>query len=143
MKIKKHCLSTVLSDLYGMKKYQEHLEVNREYWWLFPASDVIKYSGWYKIRITYIRSNCMFYIFPDYPEIPEQFCGVNSLLASKLIFAELDPEKDLKDLIYDRETSKIRYYFDDEHTIVHNWPNEKEIEVNDDEITIFDIINQY
>ena len=125
------CLSTVLYDLYGEDNYQDHIEIGREYWCLFPASDIIKYSGWYKIKITYIRSNCVFYVFSDHPEISEQFCGINSFLISSLEFAELDPEKDLK--LDNVEIMKKVYYFDDTRTIVHNWPEDKEMDMSTEE----------
>ena len=129
--MKKICLSTVLCDLYGKDNYKDHIEIGREYWGFFPVSDNIKYSGWYKIKITYIRSNCVFYIFSDHPEIPEDFCGINSFLMSRIEFAELDPEKDLK--LDNVEMMKKVYYFDDTRTIVHNWPEDKEMDISIEE----------
>ena len=137
MKIKKTCFSTQLSELYGRDTYQSHIEVGREYWWYFDSYSNIgkKYgSNWYKIKITYIRSECMFYIFSDYPDIKEDFCSINSFLASTLEFAEIDPIKDLGDTFGNIEIAKIKYCFDTSHTIVKNWPNEREIEIDDDEI---------
>lgn len=136
MKIKKNRFSTMISDLYGRDSYEKALKVGREYWWDWPANTPIgrKYgSGWHKIRITYIRSNCMFYIFPDYPNVPEQFCPVNCFLASSLILADLDPEKDLKFDI-DIELAKKLYYFNDDMTIIHNWDNSSESEIDEENV---------
>lgn len=141
MKIKKTCISTIISDLYGKDNYQSHIEVGKEYWYFFYGDDNIfkktqKY--WNKIKITYVRSGCLFYVFPDEPDIPEEFCPVSCFMTSRFILAELDPIKDLKNNEYwkdiDTEAAKIKYCFDDEHTIVKNWPNEKEIEVDENEI---------
>ena len=136
MQIKRTVLSTRLSDLYGRDKYYLHIELNREYWYYFAGENKIsdKYGpGWYKLKVTYIRSGCMFYIFPDFPEIEEQFCAINSFLASSMTLAEIDPIKDLGDTLGDIEAAKLKYCFDTEHTIVKNWPNEREIEIDENE----------
>ena len=137
MKIKKTRFSTMISDLYGRNNYYKGLKTGREYWWNWPYNSVIgeKYgAGWYKIKITFIRSRCMFYIFTDYPDIPEQFCGFDCFLASSLILADLNPIMDLPDVSKNLEYSKTMYCFDDDHTVIHNWDNSREIEVNDEEI---------
>lgn len=136
MKIKKTQFSTVLSDLYGRDNYQSHIEVGHEYWWCFPSNhDIYRLTNqnWNKIKISYIRSGCMFYIFPDFPEIEEQFCAINCFLASSMTLAEIDPIKDLEDTLGDIEAAKLKYCFDTEHTIVKNWPNEREIEIDENE----------
>lgn len=145
MKFKKICFSTQLSDLYGQDNYQSHIEEGREYWYYFPRTDELR-EGWYKIKVTYIRSGCLFYIFSDYPEIKERFCPINCFMASAFIFAEIDPLKDMGNKLEDIESSKKLYRFDDEHTIVKNWPNEEIVEVDDEEIgfglSIDDIIGK-
>ena len=130
MKIKKVCFSTQLSELYGRDGYQSHIEVGKEYWYFFGEdSDIFRETQkhWNKIRITYIRSGCMFYVFPDSPNVKEEFCPVSCFMASQFIIAELDPINDLSDLIKDIDTdaAKVMYCFNDERTIVKNWPNEK------------------
>lgn len=137
MKIKKTCFSTQLSDLYGRDNYQSHIELGREYWWNWPEdSDVYRKTNkhWHKIKITYLRSGCMFYILDDAPELGEMFCSINCFLASTLILAEIDPIKDLGKELGDIEAAKNKYCFNAEHTIVKNWPNEREIEIDDEEI---------
>ena len=136
-KITKQCFSTVISDLWGRDNYQDHVIVDREYWWYFGSSDsdiVNKYGkGWYKIKITYIRSGCLFYVFSDYPDIKENFCPVNCFMTSTFVLAEIDPIKDLGDKLGDIEAAKLKYCFNTDHTVVHNWPNEREIEIDEDE----------
>lgn len=137
MKINKTCFSTMLSDLYGRDDYQSHIELGREYWWCWPTnSDIYRKTGkcWHKIKVTYIRSGCMFYLLDDAPELGEFFCPIECILASTLIYAEIDPIKDLGDKLGDIEAAKIKYCFNTEHTIVKNWPNEKEIEVDEDDL---------
>lgn len=141
MKIKKTCISTIISDLYGKDNYQSHIEVGKEYWYFFYGDDNISKKTqkyWNKIKITYVRSGCLFYVFPDEPDIPEEFCPVSCFMTSRFILAELDPIKDLKNKQYwkdiNTEAAKIQYCFDDEHTIVKNWTNEKEIEFDEQEI---------
>lgn len=137
MKIKKTRFSTMISDLYGRDNYEKALKVGKEYWWDFPYDTPVGRrhgSGWYKIRITYIRSHCMFYIFSDYPDVPEQFCGFGSFLASSLILADLNPIMDLPDVSKNLEYSKTMWCFDDKFTKIHNWDNSREIEVNDEEV---------
>jgi hypothetical protein len=135
MKFKKKCFSTQLSELYGRDEYQSHIEVNREYWYYFssytsPDGIVLK-EGWHKIKITYIRSGCVFYVLPDYPDVAENFCPLNSFMASALCFAEINPTKDLKNFGSDED--KKLYCFDTEHTIVEDWPNEKEVEIDEND----------
>lgn len=131
MKFKKQCLSTELSDLYGRNGYQSHIKVGREYWhYCLPQEDSQLY-GWHKIRITYIRSNCAFYVFSDVPEIPEQYFPIRCFMASKLVYADINPIIDLEN--FGTELDKKMYRFDDERTIVYNWPNEEEIELDENE----------
>lgn len=130
MKFKKVCFSTQLSDLYGKDNYQSHIEEGREYWYYFPRTDELK-EGWYKIKVTYIRSGCLFYIFSDYPEIKESFCPINCFMASAFIFAEIDPTKDLAN--FGDDIDKKLYCFNTDHTIVKNWPNEREIEIEEEQ----------
>lgn len=139
MKIRKNRFSTIISDLYGRDKYKLHIKVGNEYWCYFDinteAHKVTK-RHWNKIRITYIRSGCLFYIIPDVPEIKEDFCPLSCFMTSRFVLTELDPIKDLKGLVddIDTEAAKIKYCFDDEHTIVKNWPNERETEISKEEL---------
>lgn len=136
MKIKKKCLSTKLRGLYGKDEYQSHIEVGREYWYFFDNNtDVFEatHKCWNKIRVTYIRSGCVFYDFPDNPELDEEFCPLNCLMTSEFEFAEIDPIKDLG-TEFDDKINRLVYYFDDKHTIVKNWPNEKEVEVDENKL---------
>ena len=128
MRFKKKCLSTQLDKLYGGDNYQAHIEVGREFWWCFFNENDIP-AGWHKIRITYLRSGCAFYVIEDLPEIPEQYFSVNSLMAATLVLAEIDPTRDLKNF-GDSKQQKM-YYFDPTYTIVNNWPNENEIEIDE------------
>ena len=139
MRIKKNCFSTMISDLYGRDNYKSHIKVGNEYWYFFTEkSDEYKatHKHWNKIRITYIRSGCLFYILPDIPEVKENFCPINCFMTSRFVLAELDPVKDLKGLLdnIDTEAAKLEYCFDDEHTIIRNWSNEKEVEIDEDEL---------
>ena len=138
MKIKKTCFSTMLSDLYGRDDYQSHIELGREYWYYFDENTEaykVTHKYWNKIKITYIRSGCLFYILPDAPEVPEDFCPINCYMTSTFILAEIDPIKDLGfEMLGNIEAAKFKYCFDSEHTIVKNWPNERNIEVDDNEI---------
>ena len=133
MKFKKITYSTMLSDLYGRDNYQSHIEVGRDYWYYFPKDSEIE-NGWHKIRVTYIRSGCMFYFFPDNPEVEERFCPLNCFMASQFVLAEIDPEKDLAGILDDIEMAKKMYRFDSEHTVVKNWPNEETVEIEDNDI---------
>ena len=128
MKFKKQCLSTELSDLYGRDNYQSHIKVGREYWYYF-SRDIDFSEGWYKIKITYVRSGCVFYVFSDMPEIGERYFPANCFMASALVYADINPIMDLED--FGSELEKKMYRFDDERTIVYNWPNEKEIELDE------------
>ena len=113
----------------GRDNYQSHIEQNREYWWFFFKDDDVSY-GWHKIKVTYIRSGCAFYIFPDLPEISERYFPISCFMASTLVFADIDPIKDLNNFGNDDIEKKL-YCFDTEYTIVHNWPNEKYVEINE------------
>ena len=135
MKIKKTRFSTMISDLYGRDNYQKILTVGREFWWNFPeTSDIYRATGksWNKLRITYRRSGCIFYQIIDANNIGEQFCPVNCFMASSLILADLDPIEDL-DFIKKEISQKI-YCFDDTRTVIHNWDNSRECEVDEDYI---------
>lgn len=139
MKIKKICFSTTISELWGRDGYQSHIKEGDEYWYLFAENtDAYRATNkcWNKIRITYVRSGCLFYVLPDSPEIKEDFCPVSCFMTSQFILAELDPVKDLNGLMtdIDLEAAKIMYCFDDAHTIVNNWPNESEIDVDEEEL---------
>lgn len=139
MKIKKNCFSTMISDLYGKDKYKSHIKVGNEYWYYFNTNtEVYKatHRCWNKIRITYIRSGCLFYIISDASEVKEDFCPIDCFMTSQFVLAELDPIKDLKGLLnnIDTEAAKLEYCFDDKHTIIKNWPNEKEVEIDDEEL---------
>jgi len=138
MKIKKNCFSTMISDLYGIDKYKSYIKVGNEYWYYFLGNTEeyeATHKYWNKIRITYIRSGCLFYILPDAPEVKENFCPIDCFMTSRFVLAELDPVKDLKGLLDDDiEAAKLKYCFNDEHTIIKNWPNEKEIEIDEDEL---------
>lgn len=120
--LKKTTLSTKLYDLYDKDEYHLHIEVDREYWYYFTTESNIakKYgSGWYKIKVTYIRSGCMFYIFSDYEDMDEEFCPLKCFMTSQFEFAEINPKKDL-----DIEGDLFRVYrFDDTRTIVIDWDN--------------------
>lgn len=144
-------LSTKLSDLYGRDNYHSHIEEGREYWYYFAGENKKiseKYgSGWYKLKVTYIRSGCMFYIFPDYPDIEEDFCPTRCFMASVFEFAEIDPIKDIiKD---DKDNGYIKKYrFDDTRTVVKNWDNSEYLEINENELCesdkiFFDLYNLY
>jgi hypothetical protein len=144
MKFKKICFSTRLSDLYGRDDYQSHIEEGKEYWYYFTREDGIQ-EGWYKITVTYIRSGCMFYRIVGHPEIEERFCATSCFLASTLIPAELDPTKDMGDKLDDSELTKKMYRFDDERTVIRNWPNEETVEIDDNDhvtINLFSILTK-
>lgn len=134
MQIKRTTLSTRLLDLYGRDEYHLHIELNREYWYYFAGENKIsdKYGpGWYKIKVTYIRSGCMFYVFPDYPDIAEDFCPIRCFMASVFEFAEINPIEDLKN---NEDISYLkRYRFDDTRTIVKDWDNSEYMEISDDD----------
>lgn len=138
MKIKKLCFSTMVSDLWGRDGYQSHIELGREYWYYFAENtDTYRITNkhWNKLKITYIRSGCLFYIIPEYPEIKEDFCPVSCFMSTQFILAEIDPIKDMGvNMLGNIDAAKIKYCFNDEHTVVKNWPNEKESEINDDEL---------
>lgn len=128
MKMDKICLSTVMKDLYGKNFYYLYFKVNKEYWMYCDSTMTIGHlygSGYYKIRITYLRSGCMFYIFSDYPDIPEEYCSTQCYLASTLIIAELNPRKDLSQKFNDKV-----YYFDDKLTVVEDWDNSHTVDPN-------------
>lgn len=129
MRFKKICLSTQLDKLYGKDNYQSHIKVGKEYWWcFFDEKDVT--PGWHKIRITYLRSGIVFYVMTDMPEVPERNFAVGSLMAATLVPAELDPTRDLAEELKGFKDQRL-YYFDPTYTIVSNWSNEDEIEVDE------------
>lgn len=139
MRIKKTCFSTMICDLWGKEGYKEHIKVGDEFWYFFAEnSEAFKVTRkyWNKIRITYIRSGCLFYVLPEAPDFKEDFCPVSCFMSSRFILSRLDPVKDLKGLIGDIDTdaARLRYCFDDEYTIVSNWPNEREVEIDEDEL---------
>ena len=140
MKFKKICFSTRLSDLYGRDGYQSHIAEGREYWYYFSREDGLQ-EGWYKIVVTYIRSGCMFYRIVEHPEIEERFCPVSCFMASLLVPAELDPVKDLSGKLDDSELTKKMYRFDDERTVIRNWPNEETVEIDDDDHTSITLLS--
>ena len=120
--LKKTTFSTKLCNLYDRDEYYLHIEVDREYWYYFTDESNIakKYgSGWYKIKVTYIRSGCMFYIFSDYEDMDEEFCPLRCFMTSQFEFAEINPKKDLN--ITDDSFSNCR--FDDVRTIIIDWDN--------------------
>lgn len=133
MRIKRTTFSTVLYELYK-DNYQSHIEVNREYWYYFVEGNEIAYkygSGFYKIKITYIRSGCLFYVFSDYEDIAEQFCPINCFMTARLEFAEINPVEDLKDIIdLNVESNQLLYRFNDARTVVKNWNNAEYININ-------------
>lgn len=114
--------------MYGRDGYQSHVEKGKEYWNYFSRDSEIS-EGWYKIKITYIRSGCMFYIFSDYPEVKERFCPLSCFFTSALVLTDIDPVKDLNN--FGDDIDKKLYCFDTDHTNVHNWPNEKEIDIDE------------
>lgn len=131
MRIKRKTFSTILYNLYK-DDYQSHLEVDREYWYYFAKGNEIadKYgSGYYKIKITYIRSGCLFYIFSDHKDVAEQFCPINCFIASQFEFAEINPIEDIKDIMNLRDPTLYR--FDDTRTIVKNWDNTEYADVDE------------
>ena len=147
MKIKKKTYSTVLSELYGRDGYQSHIEVGREYWHWFSENDkVYEETGqhWNKIYVTYIRSGVFFYEISGYQDIPEDWCPVSCFMAANLVFAEINPEKDLKGILSEEliESTKLMYRFDDELTEVKNWPNEHEVEISEENL-LKDYPNDY
>ena len=142
MKVKRTVLSTRLSDLYGRDKYHSHIEVNREYWYYFAGESKIsdKYgNGWYKLKVTYIRSGCMFYIFPDYADIEEDFCPIHCFMTSMFEFAEIDPNKDLQI----QENILNKYCFDDTRTIIKNYDNSEYIDIDEENLDLIDKLILY
>ena len=133
MKFKKFKLSTTLSGLYGKDNYHSHIEVGKEYWYWFGEETKVwsvTHKHWNKIVVTYIRSGCMFYKVPDVPEISEDYCPLSCYMTSQFEVTELDPIKER--LFDDVEKAKKLYYFKGYRTVIHNWPNEKEIEISSD-----------
>ena len=143
MKIKKQKFSTQLSQLYGWDKYEQHLEVGREYFrfWEYNST-VFEYTKTHlaKIKITYKRSGVCFFVLPDFPEVPELFFTVGSFIAATLVFVEIDPMKDLTWEGYEmtKEQLEKRYCFDDETTVVLNWDNSPTANLEETEITFWD-----
>ena len=131
MRIKRTTFSTILYDLYK-DNYQSHIEVDREYWYYFIKGNEIadKYgSGFYKIKITYIRSGCLFYVFSDHEDIAERFCPIDCFMTSRFEFAEINPTEDLKGEITFKDNTLYR--FDDTRTIVKNWDNTEYVDVDE------------
>lgn len=98
---KKYILSTKLCDLYGNDNYEQHIEVGKEYWYYFGTDSDVgrKYGpGDYKLKVTYIRSGCLFYVLSDYPDIEEDFCPTNCFMASQFVVAKLNPVKYLSEI---------------------------------------------
>ena len=85
-----------------------------------------------KLKITYRRSGCIFYQIIDAPNLGEQFCPVSCFLSSTLIFADLDPIEDLP-FIKEEGIEKCQkmYCFDDTRTIIHNWDNSQECNIDE------------
>lgn len=134
MKLKRKSFSTTLVDLYGRDNYQSHIEEGREYWWCFPHTSEIyekTHQDWHKLKVTYVRSKCFFYVFTDTDAMDEQFCAVDSIMGASLVFAELDPSNDLE---FVSELSMHLYRFNDEKTVIKNWDNDEYVEVDDDDI---------
>lgn len=91
----------MMCQLYGDEEYAEHIKIGKEYWFCFPGnSDVYKEAFgknaeptggfWAKIKITFIRSECMFYVLSDYPNVKEHFASIRSFLAAQMEPAILD-----------------------------------------------------
>ena len=142
MKIKKTTISTSMGSLYGKKKYHEYIRVGETYIYWFPEnSDVGRFTGktWVKFTVTYIRSNVAFYILPDYPDFEEHSFSVKSIMAEQMMPIVLDPYKEEFDKIWNIDLK--RYRFDDSYTDVINFDNSEEVEVDENDITIFDICN--
>jgi hypothetical protein len=63
-------------------------------------------------------------------------------MASSLVYAEIDPMKDVpwsdEHRKYTKEYLEKRYCFEDEVTAVVNWNNSKETEFDEYEIEVFD-----
>lgn len=131
MRIKRTTFSTILYELYK-DDYKSHIEIDREYWYYFVTGNEIadKYgSGYYKIKITYIRSGCLFYVFSDHEDIAERFCPIDCFMTSRFEFAEINPIEDLKDMITFKDNTLYR--FDDTRTIVKNWDNAEYADVDE------------
>lgn len=140
MRIRKNCISTAIGDLWGKDDYKSRIKEGNEYWYFFADSSYVfgvTHRNWNRIRVTFIRSGCLFYVLPDTPEIKEDYCPVSCYMTSRFVLSELDPVKDLKDIMSDIDTdsARLRYCFDDEHTIVRNWPNEREVSIDEAELT--------
>ena len=145
MKYKKTRYSTALNDLYG-KKYKEHIEVGREYWWCFPEnSDVYKQTGkhWNKLKISCYRSRVYFYVLCDDTYYPECHFDENSILAETLEYAQIDPMKDLdwSSLKMSKEDLEKKYCFAADRTEVLNWDNSEESDIDESKIDYFDIVS--
>ena len=82
---------------------------------------------------------------PDYPDFTEHFFPVDCFLALHLQYAEIDP---MKDIVWDngvncefsKEYLEKRYCFNDEKTIVLNWDNSAESDIDENDMTLFDRI---
>ena len=149
MRYKKTKFSTQLNELYGDEKYIDHIEVGRSYWYFWGSdSDVYQYTKqhWNKIRITYIRSGAVVYILEEFPDYPERYFSDKCFMAMTLVYAEINPVKDLNmtqlslDDEYTKEDLEKRYCFDDERTVVLNWDNSEESEIDEEELSLIDIV---
>lgn len=150
MKYKKICYSTQLDKLYGKEDYVNHLEVGREYWWSWFSSDSDEYQytgqSWNRIKITFKRSGAIFYVLPEYPDFPEHYFSDKSFIARTLIYAQIDPIKDLDWKSFDDRPKKElekRYCFDNERTEVLNWNNSRESDIDEKELDLYDQAIQY
>jgi len=130
-----------MKNLYGENNYHNHFKYNSEYWYGFPDNDeIVLLTGksLHKLKITNIRSGCIFYVLPEYPSIPEKFVSAKSLMCAFMVPCVLDPINDtnIPSLI---EKSKKdcpllpipRFIFDDKLTTIVNWDNEKGCPLNE------------
>lgn len=110
----KKTYSTFLMDLYGEKKYSQHIHVGDELW-------ILEGILWIKIKVSYIRSGVLFYNIVG-SDKQEQWLPVESYKIAKSIVARLDPYKDLP---YSSRLYNCR--FDDTRTEVVNFDNSPEV----------------
>lgn len=125
--MKAKTFSTSLKDLYGINGYQLHIHVDDEYWVYSELLEQLTHEKWNKIKVTYIRSEVMFFNIIGHEDIPEQYFPINSLIVPTMIVAKLDP---LKDLNWDNLNPEY-YRFDDTRTEVVNFDNSPDKEVPD------------
>lgn len=49
------------------------LEIGKEYWYFWSGNlEGVPNNTWIKYKVTFKRSGVIFFVFPDYPEVPEQ-----------------------------------------------------------------------